>query len=113
MAAGELTRILVHTDVTRYLEFKQISGSYVYKGGKVSKVPSNETEAVATPLIGMFEKYRLKKFLGWVAGYKEGEPSTQQGGSGTRIYLNLTPLGLRRTHARVDALASHPNPEQA
>merc|ERR1712137_528560 len=28
MFNGELTKMLVHTDVTRYLEFKQIAGSY-------------------------------------------------------------------------------------
>jgi GDP dissociation inhibitor len=30
--------------VTRYLEFKQIAGSYVYRDGKIAKVPSNEME---------------------------------------------------------------------
>ena len=33
MANGELTNILVHTDVTRYIEFKQVAGSYVYNRG--------------------------------------------------------------------------------
>ena len=32
MSNGELTNILVSTDVTRYLEFKQIAGSYVQQG---------------------------------------------------------------------------------
>ena len=61
IASGELTRILVHTDVTRYLEFKQIAGSFVYRDGKISKVPSNEIEAVKSPLMGLFEKRRAKK----------------------------------------------------
>ena len=46
MAAEDLVNILVHTDVTRYLEFKQITGSYVYlitsglfsKEAKIAKV---------------------------------------------------------------------------
>ena len=42
IASGELIKILVHTEVTRYLDFKQIAGSYVYRDGKISKVPSNE-----------------------------------------------------------------------
>ena len=36
MANGSLVKLLIHTGVTRYLEFKSIEGSYVYKGGKVS-----------------------------------------------------------------------------
>ena len=39
MACGKLVKILLHTKVTRYLEFKSIDGSYVFKDGKVQKVP--------------------------------------------------------------------------
>jgi hypothetical protein len=39
MACGKLVKILLHTKVTRYLEFKSIEGSYVFKDGKVQKVP--------------------------------------------------------------------------
>lgn len=38
MANGQLVKLLIHTGVTRYLEFKSVEGSYVYKGGKISKV---------------------------------------------------------------------------
>lgn len=79
MINGELTNILVHTDVTRYLEFKQIAGSYVLAAGKVAKVPSSEMEAVTSPLMGIFEKRRAKKFLEWVANYRPNDPSTHQG----------------------------------
>lgn len=41
-------QLLIHTGVTRYLEFKSIEGSYVYKGGKIFKVPADEMEALAT-----------------------------------------------------------------
>ena len=41
-------KILIHTGVTRYLEFKSIEGSYVYKGGKIHKVPATETEALSS-----------------------------------------------------------------
>ena len=40
--------MLLITQVTRYLEFKVIEGSYVYKKGKIHKVPSTETEALAS-----------------------------------------------------------------
>ncbi|KAI8980931.1 GDP dissociation inhibitor [Pilobolus umbonatus] len=79
MANGEIVRFLTHTDVTRYLEFKQISGSYVYSGGKVSKVPATASEALSSPLMGIFEKRRMKSFLVWAEGYKDSDPSTHQG----------------------------------
>lgn len=41
MANGQLVKLLIHTGVTRYLEFKSVEGSYVYKGGKISKVNTN------------------------------------------------------------------------
>lgn len=40
--------MLIHSGVTRYLEFKSVEGSYVYKGGKVYKVPADEKEALTT-----------------------------------------------------------------
>lgn len=46
--AGQLVKLLIHTGVTRYLEFKSIEGSYVYKGGKIFKVPADEKEALAS-----------------------------------------------------------------
>lgn len=79
MANGELTKMLVHTDVTRYMEFKQISGSYVYRTGRVSKVPASEMEALRSPLLGLFEKRRAKNFLQFIAAYKEDDPSTHAG----------------------------------
>ncbi|KAJ4002460.1 rab GTPase activator [Lentinula boryana] len=79
IASGELTQILVHTDVTRYLEFKQIAGSFVYRDGKISKVPSTEMEAVRSPLMGLFEKRRAKKFFEFLQNWKDEDPSTHQG----------------------------------
>lgn len=95
MANGELTNILVHTDVVRYLEFKQISGSYVYRDGRIAKVPSTEMEAIRSPLMGMFEKRRMKKFLEFVTNYDDKNPSTHQGinldkNTMTEIYLKFS-----------------------
>jgi Rab GDP dissociation inhibitor len=69
----------VHTDVTRYLEFKQIAGSFVYRDGKISKVPSTEMEAVKSPLMGLFEKRRAKKFFEFLQSWKDEDPATHQG----------------------------------
>lgn len=83
MSNGELTNILVSTDVTRYLEFKQIAGSYVQQGNgakaTVAKVPSDAGEALRSPLMGLFEKRRAKKFLEWVGAFKEDDPATHNG----------------------------------
>ncbi|KAI0041797.1 rab GTPase activator [Auriscalpium vulgare] len=79
IASGELTKILVHTDVTRYLEFKQIAGSFVYRDGRISKVPSTEMEAVRSPLMGLFEKRRAKKFFEFLQNWKDEDPATHQG----------------------------------
>lgn len=85
MSNGELTSILVSTDVTKYVEFKQIQGSYVQQGSgtkaTVAKVPSSAGEALRSPLMGMFEKRRAKKFLEWVGEYNEDDPKTYNGKS--------------------------------
>lgn len=83
MSNGELTNILVSTDVTRYLEFKQIAGSYVQQGNRqkatVAKVPSDAAEALKSPLMGLFEKRRAKTFLQWVGSFDEADPKTHNG----------------------------------
>ena len=76
MANGQLVKLLIHTGVTRYLEFKSIEGSYVYKGGKISKVPVDQKEALASDLMGMFEKRRFRNFLMYVQDFKEDDPSS-------------------------------------
>ncbi|KAK4983514.1 hypothetical protein LTR28_002487, partial [Elasticomyces elasticus] len=85
MSNGALTNILVSTDVTRYLEFKQIAGSYVQQGNganaRVAKVPSDAGEALRSPLMGLFEKRRAKNFLQWVGSFKEENPATHNGQS--------------------------------
>ncbi|XP_041819713.1 rab GDP dissociation inhibitor beta [Chelmon rostratus] len=78
MANGQLVRMLLITQVTRYLDFKVIEGSFVYKGGKIYKVPSTETEALASSLMGLFEKRRFKKFLSFIANFDEKDPKTME-----------------------------------
>jgi Rab GDP dissociation inhibitor len=89
MANGELTNILVSTNVTRYLEFKQIAGSYVQQGSgpkaTVAKVPSDAGEALRSPLMGLFEKRRARSFLEWVGSFKEDDPATHKGQFSTEL----------------------------
>ncbi len=48
MANGKLVQLLIHSGVTRYLEFKSVHGSFVFKDSKIYKVPASETEALAS-----------------------------------------------------------------
>lgn len=80
MANGKLVNILRKTGVTRYnMEFMLIEGSYVWRKGKIYKVPATAKEALSSPLLGLFEKRRLKKFLVFVQNYNEEDPKTHEG----------------------------------
>jgi Rab GDP dissociation inhibitor len=72
MANGLLVKMLLHTKVTRYLEWKTIDCSYVMlltSGGmfsiaanKIQKVPANESEAIRSNLMGLFQKKKCRNF---------------------------------------------------
>lgn len=79
MADGGLVKLLVHTKVTRYLQFKQIEGSFVYRGGSIYKVPADEKEALTSGLMGIFEKRRFRSFLLFVLKYDSDDPTTWDG----------------------------------
>uniref|UniRef100_A0A2C9UXH7 Guanosine nucleotide diphosphate dissociation inhibitor n=1 Tax=Manihot esculenta TaxID=3983 RepID=A0A2C9UXH7_MANES len=79
MANGALIRILIHTNVTKYLNFKAVDGSFVYNKGKIHKVPANDVEALKSPLMGLFEKRRARKFFIYVQDYDENDPKSHEG----------------------------------
>lgn len=74
-----LVQILVKTDVTRYLEFKSVDGSFVVHSNKVYKVPSTSSEALQSSLMGILEKRRCGKFLEFVGEYEQDDPKTHKG----------------------------------
>ena len=86
MANGNLVKILLHTKVTRYLEWKCVDGSYVYqwqKGGLLSsakavihKVPANDSEALRSPLMGLWEKKRCRGFYIYAQDIDFNDPKT-------------------------------------
>lgn len=76
MADGKLVMLLIHTNVLRYMEFKQIEGSFVMQAGKLHKVPSTETEALSSGLMSLGEKTRFQKFLLWVMKVVPDDAST-------------------------------------
>ncbi|KAK0751012.1 GDP dissociation inhibitor [Schizothecium vesticola] len=95
MSSGELTNILVSTDVTRYLEFKQVAGSFVQQGtgskATVAKVPSDAGEALRSPLMGIFEKRRMKSFIEWIGTFDIKDSATHKG-------LNLSTCTMREVY---------------
>lgn len=64
--------MLYTTKVTRYLDFKVVDGSYVFKGNskEIFKVPSSATEAMTTSLVGFFQKRKLRNFLTYLGESK-------------------------------------------
>ncbi|KAK3135549.1 hypothetical protein QOZ80_5BG0420240 [Eleusine coracana subsp. coracana] len=93
MANGTLVRTLIHTDVTKYLSFKAVDGSYVFSKGKIHKVPATDMEALKSPLMGLFEKRRARNFFIYVQDYNEADPKTHQG-------LDLTRMSTRELIAK-------------
>uniref|UniRef100_A0A8C6QFR8 Rab GDP dissociation inhibitor n=1 Tax=Nannospalax galili TaxID=1026970 RepID=A0A8C6QFR8_NANGA len=63
MANGQLSKMLLYTEVTHYMDFNVIEG----------------TEALASSLMGLFEKRRFRKFLVYVANFDEKDPRTFEG----------------------------------
>ncbi len=89
MANGSLVKLLLKTNVSQYLEWKAVDGTFVYqfdKGGMFSKakgaihkVPATTAEAVKSDLMGLFEKNRCKKFFQFIQDYEVNNPKTQEG----------------------------------
>ena len=81
MADGALTKVLLKTKVTRYLEFKCINSSYyMAAGGAIEKVPATGAEALASGIMGFFEKRRFRNFLLFLEKYDENDKSTWMDG---------------------------------
>eukprot|EP01039_Chlorochromonas_danica_P008273 gene8273-9122_t len=76
MSCGKLVKILLHTKVTKYLEFKSVDGSYVFKDNKIQKVPATPQEALNSSLMGFFEKRKFRNFLIFLSNYEKDKPST-------------------------------------
>ncbi|KAJ6741062.1 RAB GDP-DISSOCIATION INHIBITOR [Salix purpurea] len=85
IANGGLVRVLIHTDVTKYLHFKAVDGSFVYNKGKIYKVPATDVEALKSPLMGLFEKRRARKFFIYVQDYEDNDPKSHEGLDLTKV----------------------------
>ena len=89
MANGSLVKLLLKTNVSQYLEWKAVDGTFVYqydKGGVFSKakgaihkVPATASEALKSDLMGLMEKNRCKNFFAYIQDYDIKDPKTQKG----------------------------------
>lgn len=88
MANGNLVKLLLKTNVSQYLEWKCIDGTFVYqwdksffgKGkGVIHKVPANDKEALSSDLMGLFEKNRCRKFFNFIQDFNKEDPKTYKG----------------------------------
>ncbi|XP_020694749.1 guanosine nucleotide diphosphate dissociation inhibitor At5g09550 isoform X4 [Dendrobium catenatum] len=93
MANGALVRVLIHTSVTKYLNFKAVDGSFVYNKGKIYKVPATDVEALKSTLMGLFEKRRARKLFIYVQDYDENDPKSHEG-------LDLNKVTTREVFAK-------------
>ena len=87
MSCGSLVKLLLHTKVTRYLEWKSVDGTFVYQyqaagffsGEKfIHKVPATAMEGLNSPLMGLLEKNRFKNFFQFAAGWDATNPATHK-----------------------------------
>lgn len=90
MACGRLVKILLHTGVTKYLEWQVVEGTYVYAHQKkgwlsaekyIHRVPATEKEALTSPLMSLLEKNRFRLFSIFITHWDPEDPTTMKNGS--------------------------------
>ncbi|KAJ2742625.1 Rab GDP dissociation inhibitor alpha [Coemansia sp. BCRC 34301] len=79
MEGEGLVKVLVYTDVIRYLEFNAIATSMVLCQGSIYKVPSSAAEALSSSLVGLLQKPRARTFFNFLQAWRDDDPSTHQG----------------------------------
>lgn len=89
MANGSLVTLLLKTNVSQYLEWKAVDGTFVFQfheagllskaKGQIYKVPATAKEAMSSGLMGMFQKMKCKDFFAYIQDYEEKNPNTQKG----------------------------------
>ncbi|KAL0236078.1 hypothetical protein GEMRC1_002660 [Eukaryota sp. GEM-RC1] len=89
MSSGELVKILIRTEVyKRYLSFRLVGGAFTVKNNKIYKVPSNDSEALKSPLMGILEREgihsnqthsRCRNFLQFIQQFSEENPTAFKG----------------------------------
>lgn len=88
MAYGKLVKMIIKTEVSHYLNWRCVEGTYVYqwseggifskKGGKFKKVPANDKEALSSDLMSFFEKRKCQKFFKFVQNFELQDTKTHK-----------------------------------
>ncbi|XP_036595699.1 rab GDP dissociation inhibitor beta-like [Trichosurus vulpecula] len=79
MAGGQLMKILTRLDALRFLDLRVVDASFLYKSGRIHKVPATESEALTSGLMGLFEKRRFRKFFLYALNFDQQDPRTHEG----------------------------------
>ena len=88
MANGNLVKLLLKTNVSQYLEWKCVDGTFVYQWekpvfgkahGVIHKVPATPNEALSSSLMTLFEKNRCRKFFSYVNDFELKDKKTYEG----------------------------------
>ena len=88
MSNGNLVKLLLKTNVSQYLEWKSVEGTFIYKNnkflidnlsGELYKVPSNSFEAMKSNFMDNLEKKRCQNFFTFVQDYDKNDIETYEG----------------------------------
>ncbi|KAJ1836784.1 Rab GDP dissociation inhibitor alpha [Coemansia sp. RSA 2708] len=91
MTGEGLIKVLVYTNVVRYLEFSAIATSMVYNGGKIYKVPSTPGEATLSPLVGVMQKLKARSFFEFLQKWQqEGDKAALDGKTMAEVYASYS-----------------------
>lgn len=64
-----MMKMLRHADCLMYLDFGRVAGSFVLKDDRIHRVPCTTKEALASKLMGLFEKKRMANLLSSITAY--------------------------------------------
>ena len=106
LANGKLVKMLLHTGVTRYIDFQGVEASYVFTSGQIYKVPVTPAEAIRTSLVGFFQKRYLRSFAQFIGSYES-----------QKIELSPTDIALQKStpaqiHTILENFYKRHNPEK-
>lgn len=73
LGEGLMIDTLRHTEVTKYMDFKVVNGSFVLrtKDRSINKIPTTTKEVLDSKLCGLAEKNHMRKILNYIADCEE------------------------------------------
>eukprot|EP00002_Diphylleia_rotans_P015170 TRINITY_DN2938_c0_g1_i3.p1 TRINITY_DN2938_c0_g1~~TRINITY_DN2938_c0_g1_i3.p1 ORF type:complete len:632 (-),score=144.15 TRINITY_DN2938_c0_g1_i3:233-2128(-) len=77
LAKGEFVKLLIESDVGRYLEFKSLEGIYLYSEHQFLQVPTSQDSIFSSSVITNPERLALRKFMKFCFEFSSEENSTK------------------------------------